>query len=206
MSKLKTLWLCFILFCITLTSCKAVQLKEKLASFAGSDAVVELNLEWFEDGESFKYKSIPWDSSVDEVETTLGLTLTEPQHLKVAQNEGAQGDWKMLSPNVPVKYSSYNGDTIFEFKDDKLQSLKITFQPQASAEDVTAMYNQLVKEAVELYGKQTEDKSRENAVLGSKTMLTASRWDLAGTTLQIMSIEGEKVKPSVTIAVGKLPE
>ena len=83
----------------------------------------------------------------------------------------------------------------FEFHDGGLSTVKFSFH---LGEDYEEWIAEQVQTLTSLYGQETDKMENSSDGFASK----GYRWDTENTSLQIILMTGEKIKPSGTIVVG----
>lgn len=165
----------------------------------------ELNLSSFKNNvDLYEFTDIPTNSTISEVEKMMGINLEEPDYFMESYNTATyEFDNLYEYDKKPVRLG-------LKFKENKLQTVMLSF----STEDTTPeeLFSDIANSFIQQYGEQTDMIENSgnlsefnNSTFQSKIM----RWDAftieRKTTLQLILMIGDKVKPTVTIGVGDLP-
>lgn len=165
----------------------------------------ELNLSSFKNNvDLYEFTDIPTNSTISEVEKMMGINLEEPDYFMENYNTATyEFDNLYEYDKKPVRLS-------LKFKENQLQTVMLSF----STEDITPeeLFSDIANSFIQQYGEQTDMIENSgnlsefnNSTFQSKIM----RWDAftieRKTTLQLILMIGDKVKPTVSIGVGDLP-
>ncbi len=114
----------------------------------------------------FQYMDWAWDSSLEEVEDSLGVTL---------EAMGSALEYDTYSALDAIEWNGEKGNLMCEFKDDKLTTVSILWQPDDNRDE---FWTKLQEEAIACYGnveKNTNNSTSEQ--LGITTESESLLWE-----------------------------
>lgn len=151
---------------------------------------VVLSLDSLKSDNIYQFNDIKWGMSVEEVNRKLPNKLQE----NTARTVSSENIAFYTSKNRYLldEQSSYAS---FEFNNDELKIIQFSFHLH---DDYHQWFENQVKKLTELYG--TESEKMENA--SDKMQSIGYRWDTDTTTLQLILMTGDSIKPAATLGVG----
>ncbi len=149
-----------------------------------------LSIEQFKTEGEYRYCGAPWLISVKEFKKYVPYTIVKDEG-KVTSSTGRV----FYRSNYPVVLNGYSTKACFEFLSDHLNTVQFHFHLD---DDYEQWFEKRVGELKTLYGKETDtlDSASEDYVF------KGYKWDTENTTLQIILVTGDSVKPTVMIGVG----
>ena len=140
------------------------------------------------DGE-YQFGELAWGASLEDVKKALPYELTEGMKWE------ADGEYIEYNADTPFELGGRSATAAFEFHDGGLSTVKFSFH---LGEDYEEWIAEQVQTLTSLYGQETDKMENSSDGYASK----GYRWDTENTSLQIILMTGEKIKPSGTIGVG----
>lgn len=140
------------------------------------------------DGE-YRFGGLEWGASFQDVRKVLPYKLLENQ---MGENEDG---FATYNADVSFELGGSHATAVYEFQDDGLTMVKFSFH---LGEDYEEWFEAQVQELTKLYGQETDRMENASDRFTSK----GCRWDTEDTSLQIILMTGEAIKPSGMISVG----
>ena len=140
------------------------------------------------DGE-YQFGELAWGASLEDVKKALPYELTEGMKWE------ADGEYIEYNADTPFELGGRSATAAFEFHDGGLSTVKFSFH---LGEDYEEWLAEQVQALTSLYGQETDKMENSSDGFASK----GYRWDAEDTSLQIILMTGDKIKPSGTIVVG----
>ena len=140
------------------------------------------------DGE-YQFGGLAWGASLEDVKKALPYELAEGMKWE------ADGEYIEYNADTPFELGGRSATAAFEFHDGGLSTVKLSFH---LGEDYEEWIAEQVQTLTSLYGQETDKMENSSDGFASK----GYRWDTENTSLQIILMTGEKIKPSGTIGVG----
>ena len=151
---------------------------------------IELSLASLKSENGYQFEEINWGMSVAEVNKLLPHNLQKDNSKDpLPANVAFYKSKARYVLNNQISYAS------FEFYNDELQIIKFDFHLN---DDYSQWFEQLVKKLTAMYGAESE--KLENST--EKLQSIGYRWNTDTTTLQLILMTGESIKPSATLGVG----
>ena len=140
------------------------------------------------DGE-YQFGELAWGASLEDVKKALPYELTEGMKWE------ADGEYVEYNADTSFELGDHSATTAFEFHEGGLSMVKFSFH---LGEDYEEWLAEQVQALTSLYGQETDKMENSSDGFASK----GYRWDAEDTSLQIILMTGDKIKPSGTIVVG----
>ncbi len=141
------------------------------------------------DGE-YRYCGTPWLISQKELNDYIPYKIVRDQE-KVSSTTGRV----FYRSKYPVSLDGYSTKACFEFLSDHLNTVQFHFH---LGDDYELWYEKRVEELKTLYGEETD--TLDNA--SEECVFKGYKWETENTTLQIILVTGDSIKPTVMIGVG----
>lgn len=173
--------------CLLLTGCSK------------SEKTQELSLDTFQSSDgSYAFDTLSFGDSIVDVEKQLNVSFENSQQTADGITLCTVKDLYTLD-GQPVLAS-------MEFHDDGLQMISFSFHPEES--EAEQLYTKLTEKLTELYGSPTDNKENERSVpeLNAESVCSkVIRWnaplDNSTSSLQLIMMAGDKIKPTILIGV-----
>lgn len=137
----------------------------------------------------YRFGGLAWGASLEDVKKALPYELTEGMKWE------ADGEYIEYNADTPFELGGRNATAAFEFHEGGLSTVKFNFH---LGEDYEEWLTEQVQTLTSLYGEETDKMENSSDSYASK----GYRWDTEDTSLQIILMTGEAIKPSGMICVG----
>lgn len=133
----------------------------------------ELDLADLKTGEQYGYKLAEWESSPEEIQKNLNITLKTPA-VGNPDPQAADGYFR----NVKIlDYYGFKGFMHLEFKKKELQCVDFIFVTPNSTMDYTEFEKRVTEEITEMYGEPTQSVSADGLDSESSRVIRQLQWE-----------------------------
>lgn len=157
--------------------------------------------------DEYTFNGLQWGKSIKETQKDINFELGEPFAKDAPSPQGMRD---IFMPEQNISLLGANGKGSFEFIEDKLTSVMISFNTDNAGKPLDELFNEVISELTKTIGAETDKKENTSDQKGKNITATIYRWNIENDKDSFISLQVSKqaiddVAGAVNVGIGVFP-